>query len=247
MGWAVSHGRARDHRRTSPTTRAATRARGAAGPGVVVPLESRGQILRRAPRRAAARAHPSPSTRTSTRSASWAPTPRSPSTTPASTRRRRSSPRALQAQTKELEKAYAELRNSQERLVVSEKMAALGRVTAGIAHEINSPLGEHPQLPAAGAQLRRRVPGVRRRPGGHGRGPPGDRGRPDRLAHPGRGRRAQGRAVRPHHQGPDADGRGEHAAPSTRPTRSTAPSSSSSTSSRNRNVEVKRRGGAAGC
>jgi signal transduction histidine kinase len=49
--------------------------------------------------------------------------------------------RTLQAQAQELEKAYADLRASQERLLVSEKMAALGRVTAGIAHEINSPLG----------------------------------------------------------------------------------------------------------
>jgi signal transduction histidine kinase len=48
---------------------------------------------------------------------------------------------ALRAQTEELTRAYAELRESQERLVVSEKMAALGRITAGIAHEINSPLG----------------------------------------------------------------------------------------------------------
>ncbi len=48
---------------------------------------------------------------------------------------------ALRAQKKELERAYAELASSQERLLVSEKMAALGRVTAGIAHEINSPLG----------------------------------------------------------------------------------------------------------
>lgn len=49
--------------------------------------------------------------------------------------------RVLQARTDELSRAYAELRESQERLVVSEKMAALGRITAGIAHEINSPLG----------------------------------------------------------------------------------------------------------
>ena len=48
---------------------------------------------------------------------------------------------ALRTQTEELTRAYAELRESQERLVVSEKMAALGRITAGIAHEINSPLG----------------------------------------------------------------------------------------------------------
>ncbi|MEX2571010.1 MAG: GAF domain-containing protein [Gemmatimonadota bacterium] len=49
--------------------------------------------------------------------------------------------RTLTAQAQELEKAYAELGASQERLLVSEKMAALGRITAGIAHEINSPLG----------------------------------------------------------------------------------------------------------
>lgn len=48
---------------------------------------------------------------------------------------------ALRAQTEELTRAYSELRESQERLVISEKMAALGRITAGIAHEINSPLG----------------------------------------------------------------------------------------------------------
>jgi signal transduction histidine kinase len=53
----------------------------------------------------------------------------------------RETARALRGRSLELESANAELRASQERLLVSEKMAALGRVTAGIAHEINSPLG----------------------------------------------------------------------------------------------------------
>jgi signal transduction histidine kinase len=48
---------------------------------------------------------------------------------------------ALRQQAAELEQAYGTLRRSQEQLVTSEKMAALGRITAGIAHEINSPLG----------------------------------------------------------------------------------------------------------
>jgi signal transduction histidine kinase/DNA-binding LacI/PurR family transcriptional regulator len=40
----------------------------------------------------------------------------------------------------ELEKAYQQLQDNQHRLLISEKMASLGRLTAGIAHEINSPL-----------------------------------------------------------------------------------------------------------
>ncbi|MFN8545245.1 MAG: ATP-binding protein [Candidatus Binatia bacterium] len=41
----------------------------------------------------------------------------------------------------QLESAYADLQASQERLVLAEKMAAFGRLAAGIAHEVNTPLG----------------------------------------------------------------------------------------------------------
>src|SRR5204862_5223491 len=46
----------------------------------------------------------------------------------------------VQERTKELSKSLDELRTAQDRLIQTEKLASLGQLTAGIAHEIKNPL-----------------------------------------------------------------------------------------------------------
>ena len=59
----------------------------------------------------------------------------------------------MRAHSEELNDAYSRLKSSQLALVQSEKMASLGQMVAGIAHEINTPLGYVQNNVAMGQEL----------------------------------------------------------------------------------------------
>ncbi len=59
----------------------------------------------------------------------------------------------VQARTRELSKSLDELRAAQDRLIQTEKLASLGQLTAGIAHEIKNPLNFVNNFSALSAEL----------------------------------------------------------------------------------------------
>ncbi|WGD49668.1 GAF domain-containing protein [Bradyrhizobium sp. CB1650] len=59
----------------------------------------------------------------------------------------------VQARTKDLAKSLDELRAAQDRLIQTEKLASLGQLTAGIAHEIKNPLNFINNFAALSAEL----------------------------------------------------------------------------------------------
>ena len=66
---------------------------------------------------------------------------------------------SVEARTRELAKSLEDLRTAQDRLVQTEKLASLGQLTAGIAHEIKNPLNFVNNFSAVSCRAHRRIAG----------------------------------------------------------------------------------------
>ena len=64
---------------------------------------------------------------------------------------------SVEARTSELAQSLDDLRTAQDRLVQTEKLASLGQLTAGIAHEIKNPLNFVNNFSALSVELHRRT------------------------------------------------------------------------------------------
>ena len=84
---------------------------------------------------------------------------------------------AAEARTRELAQSLEDLRTAQDRLVQTEKLASLGQLTAGIAHEIKNPLNFVNNFAAVSTELVEELAG-----GARGRPPRGRDGRGGRRA-----------------------------------------------------------------
>ena len=67
---------------------------------------------------------------------------------------------SVEARTRELAKSLEDLRSAQDRLVQTEKLASLGQLTAGIAHEIKNPLNFVNNFSGVSAELIDELQGV---------------------------------------------------------------------------------------
>jgi len=106
---------------------------------------------------------------------------------------RKEAEQQLLERTEELERTVVNLRETQTQLIQSEKMASLGQMVAGLAHELNNPVGAVSASADVAARARARLEGIIPDP------------RPEELRPPRRGRTPAGRPDPGPREHPDGD------------------------------------------